>query len=447
MENPLRILFLPVGSLPWMHGGREVFSLHLARELRGLGHDVRLALHQNPETGEPLGRHEVEGVPVEVLPPLVCRSYRRARYSRCADEAPGYGGLLAAFAPEVVHLHDFSEAAGLLHLREARRAGARTVMTYHSPGQSCLQTALLRGGTIPCDGEIRPVRCTACRLQSTGIPAPAAGIAARLPLPFLGVDHPNPLMRVLTARNATDLFIRAWREMLELTDVIHVHAAWVRDLMLRNGVPEAKLAFRKTGLPRMPARVGRLPSADGRLRLVFVGRCSPIKGIHVLVEAVSRLSADAPLDISLIGPYWETDYGRKLMTRIEGDRRFRRPVLVPHAEMDRVWAEADVCVVPSTWLETGPLVALEAMAAAVPVVGSRLGGIAELVTDGVNGLLFEPGDAAGLAGVLSRLLAEPGLRDRLAAGIRPPRTLADLAAELAEVYQGLVGREADTAPQ
>jgi glycosyltransferase involved in cell wall biosynthesis len=447
VTEPLRILFLPVGCLPWVHGGREVYAFHLARGLADRGLDVRIALHQNPGVGEPPGPHVIDGLPVEVLAPAVSASPRAARYRRDADEAPGFRELLDRFRPHAVHLHDFSARAGLTHLREARRAGAATVMTYHTPGQSCLETELLRGGRTVCDGRIRPVRCTACRLTAVGLPAPAAWAAALLPLPLLGVERGGPVGRVLTARNATDLFVGAWAEMVRLTDVIHAHAAWVADLLRLNGVPEPKLLFRRTGLPRVPRPAPRTPAPDGRLRVVFVGRCEPIKGIHVLIEAVKRLPADAPVEVSLVGPYWDSDHGRRLSARIAGDRRFRAPEMVPHAELDRVWAEADVCVVPSTWLETGPLVALEAFAAGVPVVGSRLGGIAELVTDGTDGLLFEPGDAAGLAGVLSRLLGEPGLRDRLAAGIRPPRTLADLAAELAEVYRGLVGHDAASAPQ
>ena len=57
----------------------------------------------------------------------------------------------------------------------------------------------------------------------------------------------------------------------------------------------------------------------------------------------------------------------------------------------------DALVVPSVWLETGPLVVLEAFAAGVPVIGSRLGGIAEMVRDGVDGLLFGAGNPEDLA--------------------------------------------------
>ena len=86
-------------------------------------------------------------------------------------DVPGFEVLLRKFRPQIVHFHDFSVGANLLHMRLARARGARVVMTYHSPGQSCLQRSLLYRGKVVCDGEIRPLRCSACRMGAMGIPS------------------------------------------------------------------------------------------------------------------------------------------------------------------------------------------------------------------------------------------------------------------------------------
>ena len=92
-------------------------------------------------------------------------------------------------------------------------------------------------------------------------------------------------------------------------------------------------------------------------------------------------------------------------------------------------------VVPSQWLETGPLVVLEAFAAGTPVIGSNLGGIAELVTDGVDGLLVDPASSpAAWADSLRRVCSDPDLLVSLRAGIRPPRHSRDTAIEIMPVY-------------
>lgn len=99
----------------------------------------------------------------------------------------------------------------------------------------------------------------------------------------------------------------------------------------------------------------------------------------------------------------------------------------------------DGLLVPSQWMETGPLVVLEAFAAGVPVVGSDLGGIAEWVTHERDGLLVT-GELREWLGsqALRRLVSEPELLPKLRAGIRPPRSMREVAEEVRAVYEELL---------
>jgi glycosyltransferase involved in cell wall biosynthesis len=89
-----------------------------------------------------------------------------------------------------------------------------------------------------------------------------------------------------------------------------------------------------------------------------------------------------------------------------------------HADVMRAWAGSLVGVVPSICLEACPTTAIEAMASGVPVVASRIGGLPDLVDDEVTGLLVPPGDSEALAASLGRVIRDPALRARLAAGAR-----------------------------
>jgi glycosyltransferase involved in cell wall biosynthesis len=86
-------------------------------------------------------------------------------------------------------------------------------------------------------------------------------------------------------------------------------------------------------------------------------------------------------------------------------------------------------------LETGPLVVLEAFGAGTPILGANLGGSAELVTDDVDGMLVAPNGPAAWAAAIRGLAEEPGRVTALRAGIRPPRTMDDVAAEMAALYR------------
>jgi glycosyltransferase involved in cell wall biosynthesis len=128
--------------------------------------------------------------------------------------------------------------------------------------------------------------------------------------------------------------------------------------------------------------------------ILFAGRLSPEKGIEDLVAATNGMN----LVVAGDGP---------LRHLVPGALGF-----VPHEELERLYDRAAVVVLPS-YREGLPLCVLEAMAHGRPVVATRVGGIPELVEDGVTGFLVEPGDVAGLRTALERLLADPMLRRRM----------------------------------
>jgi glycogen(starch) synthase len=141
----------------------------------------------------------------------------------------------------------------------------------------------------------------------------------------------------------------------------------------------------------IPERVGREAEPA---EVLYAGRLSPEKGIEELAAATRGLN----LVVAGDGPL------RPLVPSALG--------FVPHAELERLYARAAAVVLPSH-REGLPLCVLEAMAHGRPVVASAVGGIPELVEDGVTGFLVPPGDVAALRAALERLLADPVLRRRM----------------------------------
>jgi glycosyltransferase involved in cell wall biosynthesis len=100
--------------------------------------------------------------------------------------------------------------------------------------------------------------------------------------------------------------------------------------------------------------------------------------------------------------------------------------------------QVDWVVVPSVWWENSPLVIQEAFAAGRPVVCSGIGGMAEKVPAGTAGLHFRAGDPGDLADVMRRAATEPGLWDRLRAGLPTPHPMPAHVARLAGLYESLL---------
>lgn len=158
----------------------------------------------------------------------------------------------------------------------------------------------------------------------------------------------------------------------------------------------------------------RLLGVDAGRRIVFCsGRVQPYKGMQTLVDALALLRAEGVENVELAiagdGPYLRELRGiaaRRGMDNVHflGRRR----------DVPALLAGATVAVVPSLWEEAFGLAVVEAMAAGVPLVATRTGGIPELVEDGETGLLVPPGDARALADALRGLLADPARREALA---------------------------------
>jgi len=167
-----------------------------------------------------------------------------------------------------------------------------------------------------------------------------------------------------------------------------------------------------------PARTRR--AGGDELVVLFVGRLVERKGIRYLIEAVRRLPSPLARRAKLVvigdGPERSVLEEQARRDGVTGRVEFRGRVSAE--ELKRAYAAADVFVLPAVVDTRGDteglgVVLLEAMSYGVPVIGSALGGITDIVTDGATGLLVPPGDAAALAAALARLAGDPALAERL----------------------------------
>ena len=176
----------------------------------------------------------------------------------------------------------------------------------------------------------------------------------------------------------------------------------------------AKLTIMHCGVtPERYAGDRTKAGAPGILNLIFVGRLAGHKGEGVLIDALAALVDDHPgLSLTLVGdgPGRAAAEARAAALKLGERVRF-----TGYLSQDGVAAElarADALVLPS-FAEGVPIVLMEAMAANLPVISTRIAGIPELVEDGVSGFLTPPGDAESLARALAALAADPELRIRM----------------------------------
>ena len=241
------------------------------------------------------------------------------------------------------------------------------------------------------------------------------------------------------------------------------------------GIPREKLVHEQNGrLPvrRQPSRTLPGGAPDGpRNRFGYFGQFTRYKGSDVLLEAMGRLAErEERARAKRVGSQRSGDDARPGSgSPLDADLGAGRPELVLHganlehapqefqdrfhdllddnagtvrlhgrytaAELPSLMADVDWVVVPSIWYENAPLVIQEAFQHGKPVICSDIGGMAEAVTDGVDGLHFRAGSANALADTLARAASTPGLWDTLAAGVRPVRSMDEHVNALAGVYR------------
>jgi glycosyltransferase involved in cell wall biosynthesis len=166
-------------------------------------------------------------------------------------------------------------------------------------------------------------------------------------------------------------------------------------MLERNGVDRRKIVLSRHGLPAhyltgYPAG----QRSDTVTRIGYLGRFAPLKGVHVLVKAFRQLPRDIPIELHLWGTAMPGDmaYLNEIKQQIEADPRIHYCGPLTDDHRHDVLSSWHAMAVPSLVWETGPLVLLEAFAAGIPILGSKLGGIAELTEHRKNGLLISSGE-------------------------------------------------------
>jgi len=243
--------------------------------------------------------------------------------------------------------------------------------------------------------------------------------------------------------------------------VIALNNAMKRNIVAKAGVNEAKTIVVPNGVDTEFFRPG-VPADDiverfgleGRRVILFVGRVTYGKGVHVLLKAFSILVKQYPdIKLAVVGPLSDhfgrgevSGYARMLITYAEKVLPRNSYIFTGTADkqtLRKLYSVAYVCVLPS-YFEAFGMALIEAMASGCPVIGSNVGGIPDIIINGYNGLLFRRGDYVDLASKLEILLEDESLRNTISANARKytVRKLSwqTVALKMKNVYRAVVAK-------
>ena len=464
----MRVLHAIHDFLPRHAAGSEIYAFHLCRELARRHHVHVLAAEYDPARPHgTLAWRVHEGLPVIELvnnwDGSFADTWQSARLAAQLDR------VLRATQPDVLHIHSLLNLSfGLPRLARAR--GVAVAATLHDHSLACPaggQRLHLVDRTV-CH-EIEPARCAACfphspfhaqlsvgamsRAAGRGGPLVAAAakrLARRMPgaaglfrrrvlaraQPIPAADIERRLEQLRTVFDAVQLFVAPSRSVADAHERLGLH----RSKLLVSDYGFVHQPLRLTGgasRERAPLSGASRRAALSPVRIGFVGTLVWHKGLHVLLDAARSLPAGA-YEIEVWGsPDTFPDYTARLATMAQG-LPVRFCGAFHNGQGADVYDRLDLLVVPSLWPENSPLVIHEAFMAGVPVVAARIGGIPELVTDGVNGLLYDPSSADALADALRALILMPERLREMGARAPSVKTIEEDARDWERRYQSLV---------
>jgi glycogen synthase len=272
---------------------------------------------------------------------------------------------------DVVHAHNWIVNSAL---GPTARAGVPLVMTLHDYSHMCATKRLMEHGKQRCSGPSL-ARCLSCATAQYGAVRGTVTVAANA---WSARRRSDRVARVAAVSGAVATAVA-------LRDDSWLSGARLNAEVIPNFIPDEMV-------------LEEIPPAGPEAPLLFVGDLSPDKGVQTLLDAYRLLDGAPPLVLaghSTPGSAWTMPDGVQWLGAL------------PHDEVLPLFRSARAVIVPSIVGDACPTVVLEAMAAGRPVIASAVGGIVDMVVDGVTGLLVAPGEVSALAQAISSVLRDP----------------------------------------
>lgn len=384
----MKVVHVLSNFLPDTAGGTEHYVLALCKGLDKLGVSSAVALpREHPEEDRWVDH-------------LTVFSFNR-----------DFSDKLAAWKADIVHFHEFSSGGriGAEHVKKVRDLGMHAVVSPHVCGNSCFTGTMYQNNLTPCNGIMDRRICTAC-FQQTKRPGATTALISHVSewLYQSGYSINAKGSRLGTALNSAaqiQQYQDRFREIVEYSHAVVGISSWYTDVLKRNFPAAQHIVHIPTGKIHMERGADSRPSVVGKLSIAFIGRITPIKGLHLLLEALSDYPSDAYI-LKIVGeaqPY-DREYAETLKSTFS-----KHPSIVwlggmPHTAAMQILANSDVLCLPSVVAEMSPLVIDEAHALGKSVLASDVPGSKEKIVVGENGWLFQRGNGVDLKYKINSLI-------------------------------------------
>jgi len=445
----MKILQVSHGLPPRENAGVELYTFYLSKALVQLEHQVHIfCREENPNKEEfSSSKEEVDELAVTRVVNNLTKVWNPRTFYDNHFFDRTFSQTLKEERPDIVHFQHFIALSAHL-LQMAKEEGSQVVLTLHDYFILCHRIQLLKKDYQRCPGPLYGLECATC-LDMVSSPKDVRtklilNLKDFLPVPFIKWTKRFFIPPRYLDQEGYEVFhrYRFMYEMLKIPEIILTPSQYVKDLFLKY--------YPFIGSKTFVLPLGMFPEESGvelprsskplnhQIRFCYFGNILPPKGLHILLDAFKMLPKGKAV-LTLYGSRnrWTETYYDQLKKQADGfPVDFRGPF--KRESLAKALADQDVVVLPSIWPETFSIMIREANMIGLPVIGSRIGAIPEAIQDGVNGLLFEPGNRDDLRRCMLRFIEKPSLIQIMTSRMPKVKSMEEHASELVEIYNRLI---------
>lgn len=409
----MNILLATYSYFPYDFGGTEVYVSGLAKYLTSLGHHVQIiaATSEKAFNEHPVfyADHEIKAVNysydnVSVLGVMLNKNRLDDSYEKYRPIwISSWIKIISLFDIDkwdLLHMNCNTAAVGLATMEAVRyhSNNVRVIASYHIP-QACTKNTLLLGNAMqPCKYKASEKHCVPCLISTkTNLPLSVTNLIAPL-LP--GFSKPGFPM-LLRLKYLVGKLVDNFRTFDKGIDKWICFSADMKKHLEINGVVQEKISVIRHGIEDSIFR--NLDDAERKSgRFIYVGRLTKYKGIFTLLAAWLKLDKKPGKELIIIGREHLEDQEviewRNITKERDDIKWFGEK---SNKEVADLMRQSSCVIIPSEWIETGPLVFHEAIACGADVIASNIGGCKELASlYSEKSETFEVGNVDQLAGVI-----------------------------------------------
>ncbi len=383
-----RVLLVSQLFPPYFLGGAEIAAYEQNRLLKKMGFEIKVFAGKNDGSKKQYAikreKNEFQITRINLHPIDFC--HQDGLILEKKELLDSFRQQLYVFAPDVVHFHGIY-GFSLKMIEECFKMHIPMVMTLHDYWGICINNILVTHHNLLCDGK--DSGCLYCKDKVYQIDGKETSISQR-----------NDL--IMSYLNMVDLLISPSQYLLKK--------------FIDRGILKNKTRLIKYGIDISRFKDIKKSKSD-KIRFVFIGQIITHKGIENLIESVAALNDEERKRISLLligtGEKMFVEYCQKLTVKLKLTDCIRFVGEIRNTEVSKAYKNIDAIIVPSIWPENSPVTILESLAAGTPVLASDIGGIPELIEDGVEGYLHKYDEPLALAQNIRKVIENPGELTRM----------------------------------